>query len=226
MNADGEGRFEGTLPHAGDWVVAVESPDPPVRRSLARVSVAADPATGEAEVSVRLPDTALRGRVVDESGRGVRAIVNVLPDSGDDRPLQVTVEPGERFVVRGLPEGEVRLEAEAAEGYRSDVTLVHLKTGQQEQATLVVKRERTVEGRIQSADGVPIAGASILAFEDGMHSGTPAYITDPAGRFTLSVRPVAARICLSCCPIAWRSREGPLSTRPRRQTFEQWCCRR
>jgi hypothetical protein len=195
MAADEDGVFEGTLPHDGDWPVTIEADEPRVRRTLHRVAIVPD-AAGEAPVTIALPDTRLRGRVVDERGGPVLAFVTAIADGGHDRPVQIRVERNETFSVRGLPEGDVRLEAEAEGGRRSALMSVTLGEDEERTVTLVVKDGRTVEGRLQSAEGVPVAGGSILAFENGLHSGSRRYITDAEGQFTLSFGPAVRHLML------------------------------
>ena len=196
MRSDETGRFEGTLPCDGDWSVSVDAPEVSVHRTFSRIPVAAD-ASGAAQVRIELPNTVLRGRVLDERGLPVPGIVGVLPLGGADRYRQMPVDPPESaFEARGLPEGELRVEAEAAGGRRSAPQLLRLSEGKERTVTLVVKAERILRGRVNSVGGAPLGGASILAFEQGVQSASPRYVTDAAGHFELRLAQGTTQVTL------------------------------
>jgi hypothetical protein len=190
-----EGSFEGSLPRDGDWVVSVEAREPAVHRKLARVPVEAN-AAGVARADIDLPDGVVSGRVVDESGAGVRALLDVMPAGQDDHNVQVRVEANGAFSVHGLPEGDMALEAQAEGGRRSDIERVTVVEGKPAQATLVVRGAKPVRGQLRSTEGAPIAGGTLLALEADGRSGSPFYRTDAEGWFTLQLRPGTREVTL------------------------------
>jgi hypothetical protein len=186
MEADSAGRFSGSLPRGGEWPVAVEATTPAVRRNLARVSIEAEEGV-EAEVRIDLPDTVLRGRVVDDLGVGVRAFVTVTPETAQDHPFQVAAESNSDFEVRGLEEGRIGVQAVGEGRRRSALMQIELAAGRDRDVTLVVLGDLPVRGRLLSTTGVPLAGATILAYPSGGFAGSRYYTTDAGGEFALSL---------------------------------------
>ena len=76
MESDDEGRFHGILPREGPWKIEVQAAEPAFSTS-ARAEVDAG-RSGKATLDIRLPDTRIFGRVVDEQGKPV-ARADVIP---------------------------------------------------------------------------------------------------------------------------------------------------
>lgn len=164
FTADEGGRFRGVLSHAGDWDVDVKAETPSVATRVFNVEVP-DSENGEpAEVVIRLPETHLRGKVVDEEGKPqARAVVHVF------QPLnlgasQVRTEADGSFEFHGLEPGQYRVEAQALpSGEMSDEEVVTLQEDVElPRLRLVVRERMIVEGRVV-ADGHPVPGASVQA---------------------------------------------------------------
>ncbi len=189
FDADEAGEFSGLLPRAGDWPVEVKAAEPDIEVFLPRVEVR--PLKGEtrARVEIALPDTRLRGRVVDERRRPVStALLDVTP-SGDpgNRGMQKLVGPDGEFEIRGLPEGLAVIEATGREG-KSDQMSVLLKEGTDPQVLeLVIRKLRRVDGRVLAPSGA-VPGATLL-FGPAQQE-VPAMhfrFTGPEGEFWLEV---------------------------------------
>lgn len=198
MEADAEGQFTGSLPNGGDWRVSVSAGSPPVHRNLRRVRVDAEPG-GEALVRIELPDTVLSGRVLDHRATGIEgALVNVQPQDVADHLFQVRTESDGRFALHGLAEGAVTLVAQH-DRQMSDVVTARVASGTERQVALVLRNEVRVKGRVRSAGGSPVAGATLLAFPMGVPSTwSPYFKTDPWGEFELTLPPGTTEIAIRC----------------------------
>lgn len=191
------GTFEGVLPRLGKWTVAVDSAHPTVKRKL-DVDVARDGERGWVEI--RLTNRNLQGRVVDEDGRLVpRALVTLQAKNSLDRNSRWIdggafewegLEPG-RYLVTAATAGRQGgpVEAEAGEGAVP--------------VDIVLRRERTLKGRVVTGQGVGVVGALVrrLASADFPREGL--YVkarTDEEGRFQLPLRPGAVDACLAVFP--------------------------
>jgi hypothetical protein len=189
FDTDQEGHFQGTLPNAGIWAVTVQSSELSVQRTLARVPVERNE-IGETHLTIDLPDTTLKLQVKDETGANIHAFVKVIPSGPQDRIFQVRAEPEKQFVLRGLEEGEITLEAEAPGRRRSRLERVQIARGKENEATLIVRPESIIEGQLVSMAGGPVAGGKLLAFEDGrVDIGSSLHTSDTTGAFRLHVRP-------------------------------------
>lgn len=163
MAADEQGRFEGQLPHVGEWPIDVYRDTPERVQHLAPVLVE-EPKPGEtAYVEIELPDTVLRGKVVTQEEQAVPgAVIVVLDPTG--RRLEATDRTDERgrFEFVGLEEGRFFIEARSEEG-RSPAREVEVAEGHPgSEVTLTVVGQITVRGQVSAASG-PVPGTAILA---------------------------------------------------------------
>lgn len=161
MISDEDGELEGVLPRGGSWSVEVRASDPKLDTE-AKVNVEPDP-KGDAKVEIRLPNTYVFGKVVDESGR---PIAHASVDCGllDGA---VAVESGENgeFDLYAVPEGRAQLSAtfeSRSEGsLTSDVVMVDVSDSVPVgPMNLVLRKTRLLQGRVQSPRG-PVAGAML-----------------------------------------------------------------
>jgi hypothetical protein len=161
MSSDEEGEFEGVLPRSGSWGVEVQASDPKLDTE-AKVDVEPDP-EGDAKVEIRLPNTYVFGKVVDEAGRPLsRARVHfghldgaVAAESGD----------GGEFDLHAVPEGRAELSAtfdSRSEGsLTSDVVMIDVSDSVPVgPMNLILRKTRLLQGRVQSPRG-PVAGAML-----------------------------------------------------------------
>lgn len=192
---DENGDFAGHLPEGLEWAATVRAESPRVQAALARVEVSEQ--DGEARVDIRLPDTTLRGSVVDEGGRGVGAWVTYISASEIVHSQFRTDEAG-RFAIRGLPHGEYLLSATAlTNGATSRAEKVLLSEGfGAAEVRLVVGARTVVRGTVVGVSG-PLPRVQVLAFPrfaDGSLDPLDSAQTSsgPDGRFELDV-PARAR---------------------------------
>ncbi len=115
--SDDEGKFQLFLPREGDWQVAVTGQTPPIERELNKVTVEANEETDRAWVELELPDTLVRGRVVDVLDNPVEAIVTLRSDAdlAEEIVQRRTQEDG-RFEMQGISPGDALISAAAGEG--------------------------------------------------------------------------------------------------------------
>jgi hypothetical protein len=126
--ADQKGNFKALLPKAGEWVVHVESEDPPVQHEFPKLQVKPKTGTQRAEIDLRLPDTTLRGRVIDDKGEPIaKAIVTALAYGAirEDEVQPRTDEAG-HFEFRGLLPGATLFEADAGQDRFADPVMVSI----------------------------------------------------------------------------------------------------
>ncbi len=201
LQADAEGKFAGLLPQerakSQPWDVDIESSDPPVRRTIEQVVVAAAEG-GEARIDLVLPETRLRGVVVDTESRPVKAIVDAQSTSEFASPTQVLTDEDGRFEFNGLVEGPHLLSAQGHGGLQSDQVVVTIGPGAAAPAVQLVVRERlAVNGRVVSPDGV-VPGARIKATPAQAPIGmVPVVRSDSEGGFALLLPAGTAEVSLS-----------------------------
>ena len=188
LEADKNGAFEGSLPRAGKWYVHVASEDPRVDRNIPNVEVVLDDSGRQATTSIRLHDGRLKGRVVDDTGSEIAAIVRLTGGSAATEFNQVFTGADGRFDLRGLPLGPTVIEAHSSAGQSDAVTLAVSDTAPSE-VTLVTRERIEYEGIVLSAaTGLPLPGAAVQAWPtDRLTTLSAPVISDAQGKFTLQV---------------------------------------
>ena len=197
--ADEEGRFELNLPKPGDWPVWISSDVPPVARELEKVRIEPKPGKEMAEVNLVLPDTELRGRVVDESDKVVpKAIVSVKSSDTSEPLVQDWADEKGRFALVGLPAGKLLVSADGGEERYSDLVPVQVTEGSKAgEVKLVVRAQVRITGTLVSAAG-PVPGARIKAAPAGVpYFGVRSVSSDAQGRFELSLTPSAREMFIA-----------------------------
>lgn len=182
--ADEEGRFSAVLPQAGSWPVEVEAEEP---RLAARTRVRVEPDRhGAAKVEVRLPDTRVFGRVVDEQGgpvEGARVSATpegewVMADTGPDGAFEIRALPPGRVVVAASRRRQVDDESSPAV---HSVVVEGQTLGPLE---LRLEGSRPVTGWLESDRG-PVVGASLrFRASDPPGGGSAQARSDLDGAFT------------------------------------------
>ncbi len=180
---DENGEFLGLLPSEGDWEVQAEDRSAGLHRlAIEPVTVRRRPGQSKARVEIRVPDTRLEGRVVDESGTGVPASLTLITDHSVS--LARTEGDG-RFLLRGLAAENLSIKAES-DDRESEVQRVLLdeeSTGPE--LTIVVHRRMRIRGVVRSAIG-PVPGAEIFLWppvEMGGLSSMERAVSGPDGAF-------------------------------------------
>ena len=198
FDSDDEGVFEGPFPAGPEaWDVEIRGEDPPVRRTLhgIRPTPAGD---GDFEVAIKLPGTRLTGTVVDEYQQPVeRAIVNFQSASAPEKLVQTATDEHGRFELRALPVGRAHLTALGLAG-QSAQEEIELRDTKPTDVLLVLGSHSLLKGRVVSADGEPIAAATIVAAPVGqaLWINVP-FTSDRDGYFEARLPKQAQEVALS-----------------------------
>lgn len=186
FRADDEGLFTGVLPGEGKWDVDVipNGKQYGVRAPAAEVRRASD---GFAEVEIELENGRVTGRVVDEKGKAVTAVVHVYEESLHSITFDRTASDG-TFDLIGLPVGDVKLRAAKGD---SDTGLLPHRVGasEDEPVTLVLRRKPSVRGWVVTSSGRAVSGATIRYWSDAFGGREQERVTGPDGEFELSALP-------------------------------------
>jgi hypothetical protein len=144
---------------------------------------------------LRLPDTTLIVTARDEAGKPVRALVNVQSVEHPDRMVQGwSEEPKGQLELRGLPEGEAILVAQAPDRSAHQET-TRLKDGSAAHVNFVLQPNTKVVGRVVDENGVGVPLARIVAHpgESAQFWPVPAVLADAEGKFELAHLPAGTR---------------------------------
>ena len=188
MQADEDGRFSGHLPYEGRWPLDLRLNDSPIQQAAEPVWVEQPSGKSFAEVEIDLPDTELRGRVL-EGDRPARAVVLAVREmAGDtnrrrkDLSLVTDADEGGTFILRGLSPGSLQLSAYDS-ARSSDVHLIELREEQPVEIDLQLRKKVHLSGRLLTSTGTPLPNAQIVARPDvGLATGTQ---SDFEGHFEL-----------------------------------------
>lgn len=209
--SDEDGRFEVTLPEREKpWRVDVVNEPLGIRGLVPLLPVRKSAGQSVARVSIDLPDTAVRGVVVDESGRPVpgarvRAGAAALGELLSTKASQ----PEGRFELRALEPGEWRLEAADGRfdtGTSSEALTLQLASREQqvEGVRLVLRKRIKLSGLVVGPTGQGVPGASVVVLieqeERDVSLVDPQAVTDLGGQFTLGLPAGAEGVVLTVFP--------------------------
>jgi hypothetical protein len=188
LHSDEDGKFEGYLPEEGEWKVQIESEDPPILTTLAKVEVKRSSGQQVARTTLRLPDLKLKGNVVDEAFKPVRAMIVIRPEGAERDENGLMTDDDGAFELRGLPEGRIHLTA-GTPGLTSDEIVVDLVKGLEPAPLQIVLRlGKTIEGTVVSSDGLPVPGATVGMAPWGVLVGqSRSAVTDAQGSFEIEL---------------------------------------
>lgn len=194
LRSDADGRFAGTLPRLGSWVVDIISRAEWVERRGVRIEV--EPAEeGPAQIEIALPAAAIEGRVIDDSGEGVAdaAILVVALGVAVDPPSPRSRGDG-HFTLRGVDPGRYRLQAfkVEAEG-RATSASVEVEIDAPAaiaEVELVLGDRSTQRGVVLDPYGRGVPGAAVeVNLPPGASVILPRTTTDADGSFVLHLPP-------------------------------------
>lgn len=197
------------LPTDLEWEAMVIQPDNGVRaefHDLAVPEVEWDERWPVLELEV--PDTTIRGVVVNEDGQlQPEAFVDLEVAGGDG--LDTPVDSDGTFELRGFQPGLVTLQARKREGNgehrRSQAVTLHaLEKQETGPVRLILQESQILEGQVVAPSGAPVPGAFVVAFPE-FPSGPPNSMieqvyTDADGVFQVSVRTSVSSVQLAVFP--------------------------
>jgi len=198
LQADAEGRFSGALPTEGKWEIQIEA-----RRNLrltknVEIRRRLDGAT---EIDLTLPDTRIKGAVVDESGKPVRAMVRVHDGSKQIIAGGSSGDDG-RFEFVALEEGDVYLLARSTSGgVESSFVPGRVTEDLDTEVTIVVRPQVTITGRIVTPLGRPVAGAFVRWMIPHRNNWLEE-VSGPSGQFRIALPDDAGVLDLVILPPA------------------------
>lgn len=182
METDDEGRFEGVLPRSGEWKLIVDR-----GQFELRVPPVLIDRKGERNLTIRLPDTALRGTVWLAEEPAAKATVVLRSGISPFSPLgSVVADENGKFEFLGIEPGPVR--AVAALGKQTgEWVQLELREGGAVEQDLHIQPTRKVVGRLVTSAG-PIPGAAVVAFfGSGPFPAQQQKSSGPDGSFDLEV---------------------------------------
>ncbi len=191
IKADKDGVFGGFLPHGGTWDVFVESHEPEVSKTVS-VEIDASDEEDHADVEIALPDTLIRGKVLDARGRAVPGAVVKATEMAQALISWVRSDDEGRFEFSGLAEGPVALDATVTEDLSSDPVVLQVSEHSvPPDVDLVVHRRAKVHGAVVSSQG-PVPGTLIIGIptKGGLEFPfmvRPKAVTDLNGTFELLI---------------------------------------
>lgn len=192
LTADEEGKFAGVIPEPeGDaWDVYIEAETPPLRITLHDVRGERVPDEQRVRLDLELPRTAVPGNVVRQDGTPVEypivSIRNVQTGAID----QVSGQKDGAFQISGMAPGPYEILATDFLR-RSEIARYDIREDENTPLKLVVSDDQQVRGRVVTANGVPVIGASVLALPangSSMSMGGPTS-TDEHGKFVMPLAP-------------------------------------
>ncbi len=200
----------------GRFVVADLLPDQPLTLAIAKEGYGTEaigsvrPAADPIAVVLR-PAGRLSGRVVDSQGDAIAgAHVTAHPDhrsmasaSGammqQFRPTWAKSDADGRFLIEGVEPGTLTVSARAETYQQVMLSGVELEPGTEREIEIVLEAGAVVEGRVTTADGLPVVGASIHVAPrrdaargiSGLRiAGGDSAMTDAEGRYRVAGAPV------------------------------------
>ncbi len=215
--SDERGRFEVTLPEQKEpWPVEVENAPLHIRGSIPSLAIAKSAGQRVVRVKIELPDTTVRGDVVDEQGEAAPdAVVRAVGQAaGADTARDASAKAEGRFELRGLAPGRWRFEAARGDGdagMLSDAVEGEIEKDQPlENVHLVLRRRVKLSGQVVSPVGQPLPGVKVVAFvqdESGRLGGfIPEALTDVDGVFELRLPAGSEHASLSVFAVGFAAR--------------------
>ena len=178
----------------------MEAEDPPVQREIPKLKITPKPGTHEATLDLQLPDTFLRGRVVDDQEEPMsQAIVTVLSNGAvREDEVQARTDEAGHFEFRGLLPGTTLIEADAGQDRYAPPVFVDVSEEKDSPSVVLIARPQLrLSGTVVSSAG-PVAGARVKAAPAGIpYIGVRAVTSDVQGHFEVGLPPKAREILLA-----------------------------
>lgn len=187
---DREGRFSGEIPaqekRDANWKITIAADAPRVKRTAEYEPVRRD--NGDLELDIVLPNTTVKGRVVDADRHPVDGALVTLRSTAAGVFEQTFADVEGRFELFGFEPGTYSVSAEAFQRASEIRTVQASDTGVHE-VELVLQSVEVVRGRVQSRNAVGVE-ARLTALQREVKAATVPYArTDGNGRFELKLPP-------------------------------------
>lgn len=200
--ADAEGKFSGLIPRPEEegWDIYVETDAPPATLTLHDVRGRRKPDTEIVELTLTLPRTAVMGSVVRPDGSPASYALLTIQGTNTKTLDQVTAQKDGTFQISGMPPGPYEI---VAEDFLLTSEMFRYEIREDENAPLriVLQDVQLLKGRVVSAEGVPIIGATVTALPVNLPTpGVSAETTNEGGAFSLRLRPEVREIDVLIAP--------------------------
>jgi len=168
LQSDATGRFEGALPHAGNWPLEIELPDSRgTIQALPTIHVDDPQGSRPTHLEIRVPDTLVEGAAM-HGGRPVPHAQVLALRVGESfrREAMLRADDDGNFRLEGLEPGVIQLQGRAP-GLQGDWIPITLIEGRDApRVTLELYAVRTLRGRLIGSNG-PVAGARLTVLAAG-----------------------------------------------------------
>lgn len=162
-----DGEFSGFLPDEGRFEVQVEvAAQGGALVALEPVEIERKPGQRRVELDVEIPDTRIEGDVFDARGNPVDSASIYLLAPRLAPHSETRSDQDGSFEITGLSPGEISLYARKGSQTSEFQTLQLMEDLSPPRLRLELRELVKVEGLVLSPDGLPLPGASILAFLD------------------------------------------------------------
>lgn len=200
--ADAEGKFSGLIPRpeGEGWDIYVETDAPPTALTLHDVRGRRKPDTEIVELELTLPRTAVIGSVVRPDGSPASYALVTIQGVKMLTLDQVMAQKDGTFQISGMPPGLYEIVAEDAL-LTTDMFRYEIREDENAPLRIVLQDVQLVKGRVVSAEGVPIIGATVTALPVNLPTpGVGSETTNEGGAFSLRLRPEVREIDILVAP--------------------------
>lgn len=188
--ANGLGQFDARFPSTGKWTPIVYPDGPNGPRIRARSIMIPDAEADRDTIEIVLSGGRIRGKVLDQRGRAVKAAVHVVRD-GTLSAQQITDDDG-AFSFIGIDKGDYAVSAEGDAG-ASPERRTTVADGETVDLKLELRALSELRGVVLTPSAAPASGAVVRISTDGCRSWSDV-IADVEGRFEYSAAETGAPI--------------------------------
>jgi hypothetical protein len=205
FSSDEDGLFTGHLPGPGSWNVRVSRRGTQVDFTET-VDIPKPEAGKTATVTLRLPNTVIRGVVVDERGKpvsdaNVQARLSPTSPTSIHRKIQTHSDADGSFMLRGIPEGQVFILAHRGEASSEDTLVSVVEDQDSGPVTLVIRSSVVLNGTVTASMG-PVSRATIFGVPLSAGMATIKQVrTEVDGSFEMQLPKGAGELELIVMPI-------------------------
>ncbi len=165
VELDEDGGFTGYLPREGLWDLDIEGLES-LEQAVDPIGVKIPEGKSVAELEIRLPDTEIRGRVVDKDGEEIPdaqlILIGLREGKKKRREALLRTDREGAFLFRGVPPGRLHLRASKGKADSSWQELDLQEDFNLPEVILRLEELLAIEGRVTQG-GAAVAGAAIFA---------------------------------------------------------------